>query len=40
MPTSSASQPRSSYAEAEYAVVSAYLALRQAMGLGPLEDRK
>jgi outer membrane protein TolC len=29
-----------SYAEAEYAVVSAYLALRQAMGLGPLEDLK
>jgi len=27
-----------SYAEAEYAVANAYLALRQAMGLGPLED--
>jgi outer membrane protein TolC len=29
-----------SYAEAEYAMANAYLALRQAMGLGPLEDRK
>ncbi|HEY1552757.1 MAG TPA: TolC family protein [Kofleriaceae bacterium] len=29
-----------SYAEAEYAVANAYLALRQAMGLTPLEDRK
>ena len=27
-----------SYAEAEYAVANAYLALRQAMGFGPLED--
>ena len=29
-----------SFAEAEYSVATAYLALRQAMGLGPLEDRK
>jgi outer membrane protein TolC len=29
-----------SYAEAEYAVANAYLALRQALGLTPLEDRK
>ena len=29
-----------SYAEAEYSMANAYLALRQAMGLGPLEDHK
>jgi outer membrane protein TolC len=29
-----------SYAEAEYAVATAYLSLRQALGLNPLEDRK
>ena len=29
-----------SFAEAEYSVANAYLALRQAMGLGPLEEKK